>query len=89
MDYCGGTYISQVEGKLGKGGATEWAINLDPAPIAKFDEQGKLELIAEVQGEDALLAPLDGLANSWCTSALTSGGLALVNIIATVPPTGS
>jgi len=87
MDYCGGTYISQVEANSASEALLLWAMTLNPAPIAKFDEQGKLELIAEVQGEDSRLVPLHGLVNSWCISALTSGGVALVNIIATAPST--
>ena len=85
MEYCGGTYISQVEEDSAGEALLAWAINLDPAPIAKFDEPRKLELIAEVQGDNAV--PLDGLVNAWCATALISGDLALVNIIATVPST--
>jgi len=85
MDYCGGTYISQVEESSAGKALLAWALSLDPAPIAKFDDRRKLELIAEVQSDDARLVPLNGLVNSWCTSVLTSGGSALVNVIATVP----
>jgi hypothetical protein len=89
MDYCGGTYVSQVEASSPAEALLAWARNLDPAPIAAFDEQAKPELIAEVQTDGGGLAPLRALANSWCASALTSGGLALVNIIATLPSTNS
>jgi len=89
MEYCGGTYISQVEERSADEALQAWARTLDLAPIFKFDEQNKLELIACVQDEHHDLVPLDGLVNSWCTSALTSGGSALVNIIATVPSTNT
>lgn len=85
MDYCGGTYISQVEAISEREAVQRWAAALDPLPIHKFDVKNKVELIAELQDRhDPVL--LNGLVNAWCTGALTSGGSILINVIATAPP---
>ena len=84
MDYRGGTYISQVRARSVAAALKVWAAALDTAAIAGLGPQRKIELIEDVKGsrgqEPALL---DGLVNAWCATALTSGGLALMNIVAT------
>lgn len=83
MDYRGGTYISQLEAEAADQVLPLWAQKLDPRSIADFEERHKQELIAEVKQDQ--LAPLDGLVNAWCKSALISNSLALINVIATMP----
>jgi hypothetical protein len=87
MEYRGGTYISQVEAQSADQALQLWAKELDPRPIYCFGEQRKRELIAAVEEGEDQLVPLLGLTNSWCTSALISGGRALINVVATISPT--
>jgi hypothetical protein len=86
MDYRGGTYISQVDAGSVAGALKVWAAGLDTAAIAGLGPRRKIELIDDIRerlssGQEPVL--LDGLVNAWCVSALTSRGLALINIIAT------
>jgi hypothetical protein len=83
MEYRGGTYISQVNGRSANQAVRRWATNLDPKPIAEFSERRKRELIRWLDGRGDKPVPLDGLTNAWCTSALVSGSSALINIVAT------
>lgn len=85
MEYRGGTYVSQVTARNVFGALRAWAVALNVDAVAGLGPRRKAELIDQI--EDQLAAPvaLDGVINGWCASAVTSGGLVLVNIIETAP----
>jgi hypothetical protein len=86
MDYRGGTYIAQVDASSVMGALNVWSEGLDTAAITGLSPEQKAELIDDIKesssrGREPVL--IDGLVNAWCASALTSGGMALINIVAT------
>jgi hypothetical protein len=87
MAYRGGTYISQVNARNVVAAVRAWAAALDVDAVSGLGPTRKAELIHDIE-ETSLRwdgpALLDGMVNAWCTTALTSGGLALINIVATV-----
>ncbi len=87
MDYRGGTYISQVDAGNLAGALETWADTLDQRSIEELGPRRKAELTDDIRvqlssGQEPAL--LDGLVNVWCAAASTSGGLALINVVATV-----
>src|SRR5260370_15177896 len=87
LDYRGGTYISQVNAGSVAGALKIWADALDIGAVARLGPQRKGELIDDIKmqlSSGQPPAPLDGLVNAWCASALTSGGLSLINIVGTI-----
>jgi hypothetical protein len=89
MDYSGGTYVAQVDASSETVALKVWSEGVDSAAIAGFNPERKKELIDEInanysRGRKPVL--LDGLVNVWCASALTSGGVATINIVATSSP---
>jgi hypothetical protein len=86
MDYLGGTYVTQVNARSVSAALKFWSEGVDTAAIAGLSPERKRELIDDItqsssRGENPVL--LDGLVNVWCVSALTSGGVATINIVAT------
>ena len=87
MDYRGGTYISQVDAGNVAGALETWADTLDQRSIGELGPRRKAGLTDDIKvqlssGQEPAL--LDGLVNVWCAAASTSGGLALINIVATM-----
>jgi len=86
MEYRGGTYISQVDGHSVPNALQRWAAALDPALIKGLGQARKRELIDQIDSDLAdgvWPVPLDDLKDVWCTSACTSGGFLLINLVAT------
>lgn len=86
MDYLGGTYVAQVDAHSVTAALKLWSEGVDTAAIAGFSPERKKELIDDLNERYSRAkkpALLDGLVNVWCASALTSGGLATINIVAT------
>jgi hypothetical protein len=86
MEYRGGTYISQVDGDSVVEALRKCASALDPAGIQGRGQARKKDLIDDIgsslsYGDEPV--PLQGLSNVWCTSALTSGGIMQINLVAT------
>ena len=86
MDYRGGTYVAQVNARSVTTALKLWSEGLDTSAIAGLTRDRKKELVDHIMEryprvEKPVL--LNGLANVWCASALTSGGLAIINIVAT------
>jgi hypothetical protein len=83
----GGTYISQVDAGNVAGALETWADTLDQRSIGELGPRRKAELTDDIKaqlssGQEPAL--LDSLVNVWCATALTSGGIALINIAGTV-----
>jgi hypothetical protein len=73
LDYRGGTYISQVNAGSVAGALKIWADALDIGAVARLGPQRKGELIDDIKmqlSSGQPPAPLDGLVNAWCASAL-------------------
>ena len=86
MDYRGGTYVAQVSARSVTAALKLWSEGLDTGVIDELGREQKKELIhhtTDFRVEKPVL--LNGLVNVWCASALTSGGLATINVVATNP----
>jgi hypothetical protein len=83
MEFKGGTYISQIEEKSLKRACRKWVMTLNEKEINGLGPKGHSVLIQEMKNKDKAPAPLNGARNVWCTSALTIGRLALINIVMT------
>ena len=81
MEYAGGTYISQVPASSPKSACVKWARGLDVSQVSGVGQKSKETLIEEMKAEAPVA--IDGLANSWCATALIRGELALINIVQT------
>ena len=82
MDYCGGTYISQVETNNLKIACENWSQNPDTKAIYKLGVRGKEILIRQVA--ECEPTELTGIINVWFVSFLIYGKSAHINIIRTV-----
>jgi hypothetical protein len=83
MEFKGGTYISQIEEKSLNHACRKWVMTLNQKEIKGLGPKGHSALIQEMKDKDKAPAPLNGARNVWCTSALASGRLALINIVMT------
>jgi hypothetical protein len=82
LEFGGGTYISQVHAPGPAEALTGWIAAQSDADLSSW----KLDRIEMTKrfAEDSPHA-VDGLQNAWCMSASLPCGLALVNIIKTIP----
>jgi hypothetical protein len=80
LDYKGGTYIGQASGDSVTAALSQWVSRIRDEELAEWgitrDELSKI-----ARSDKAV--PLNGCLNAWCLSGSTSGGLALINVIAT------
>jgi hypothetical protein len=80
LNYKGGTYIGQTSGDSATAALSQWVSRIRNEELAEWgitrDELSKI-----VRSDEAV--PLNGCLNVWCLSGTTSGGLALINLIAT------
>ncbi len=81
LDFQGGTYISQLSSRSVNSAVKKWAKELDTDEIFGMGNSVKQEIINEVEKDVPI--PLKGLKRTWCVSALTGKGLALVNVVET------
>jgi hypothetical protein len=81
MEYAGGTYISQVKARSPKSACVKWAQNLDDSQVEGLGLKGKVSLIEQMKEEPPVAVA--GVSNTWCSSALVRGGLALINLVLT------
>ncbi len=79
LEYGGGTYISQTVGGDAEAALLAWLNGLLENDLREWKLR-RHELQAAV--ENGCVA-LSGLTNAWCASSSASGGLILINIIAT------
>ena len=80
LEFQGGTYISQLMAESERTAIDQWAQTLSEL-VPNISSTDRKQLGEEFKYEE--LAPLDGLVNTWCTSALVNGDLALLNLIKT------
>jgi hypothetical protein len=82
LDYCGGTYLFQVNADSPSKALWRWVNELK-------DEDMKQLMISRILLSSALRGgkplPVHGVSNAWCCSATIDDRLLLINIIATVP----
>ncbi|WP_431052978.1 hypothetical protein [Roseateles sp. L2-2] len=82
MDYDGGTYISQIRATSHLAAMRKWARTRTPGEISGMGVKGFEELANAMDATDA--ANFNGaIVNTWCTSALVRGKLALINFVKT------
>jgi hypothetical protein len=81
FEYAGGTYISQVTAASPKSAVRRWAEELPADEIDDLGPASKARLIDEATAEPP--APINGLTNAWCVTALIRGKLALINFVKT------
>lgn len=82
MEYCGGTYISQIEADDVKSACKVWAQNLEIGEIVNLGWKGKENLIKQVVECEPTV--LRDVVNVWFEHFLIYGKSAYVNIIRTV-----
>jgi hypothetical protein len=82
LEFRGGTYVSQMNAQGPSEALTGWITAQSDEDLSswKLDRIEMTKLFAE----DSPHA-VDGLQNAWCMSASLPRGLALVNIIKTIP----
>ena len=73
-----GTYISQFEAESLGGAVQLWAQSAD---IPGLTENGRKDIISEIEDEDQAPVPLDGIFNVWCIYMLVENKGALLNIV--------
>lgn len=81
MEFEGGTYISQIKTSSPNSACVRWAANLGTSEIQGLDEKGKDILIKEMKKET--IVPLNGVLNTWFTTALIRGKSAYINVVQT------
>jgi hypothetical protein len=80
FEYKGGTFVSQVKAGSPKGALRMWARQI-AIKVDGLGESSKAELLED---EEFLKPePLDGLRNTWCSSTLIRGQLALIHFTKT------
>jgi len=82
MDYCDGTYISQVEADCIKIACQKWAQNLDIKEIYNLGWKGKEVLIKQIA--ECKPTALRNIVNVWFESFSIYGKSAHINIICTM-----
>jgi hypothetical protein len=90
MEYRGGTYIEQVKATSESEAVRTWVHKIDRSSIHGLGMRRKAHLVAAIENDLAdgeRPAPLTGLKNAWCKSAVFSGEFVLINIVATAVPT--
>jgi hypothetical protein len=85
LEYQGGTYIYQRNGRTLEDGLAKWAANL---PIEKIEAAGptfEADLEAGIVDilNNAGISSINGVSNVWCCTFIASDSLGIVTIIAT------
>lgn len=81
MDYMGGTYIPQVKASSHKTAFIKGATALKENRIEGLGVRTKALLIEKLTAEES--APVIGVENVWCHTALVRGRLALITLVQT------
>lgn len=81
MDYCGGTYISQVVASSPKKAMVKAVQNLEVSEIQGLGEKTKEILWKSILDEDVI--PVRDVQNVWCSMTDARGKQALLNLVQT------
>ena len=81
LEYRGGTYVSQVRARSSPLAIKAWVGKFMDLNVPRMGTRSKSDL-AETILRDAPTA-LNGLKNTWCSSALVRGHLALIHFTQT------
>lgn len=81
FEYRGGTYISQVRARSSRLATKAWAGKLVEMKVHGLGIKSKCELAQKILRDNP--TALDGLKNTWCSSALVRGYLALIHFTKT------
>ena len=81
LEYRGGTYVSQVRARSSPLAIKAWAGKFIELNVPGLGIRSKSDLVEKIL-HDAPTA-LDGLKNTWCSSALVRGQLALIHFTQT------
>ncbi len=79
LDYCGGTYLSQVESEDFTAAPRRWANELN---FGKGAQSVKTQLMPLIDLETPV--PVEGLVNTWCLTFTVQNKLAIVHYCQTV-----
>ena len=82
MDYCGGTYISQVTAPSVKKAMMTGVQNLDTSGIVGLGTITK-ELLSKSLVEDGEPTRVKGVQNVWCSTPDARGKLAMLTLVQT------
>jgi hypothetical protein len=80
LDYKGGTYISQVTAQSPEAAIEEWVAAANERDLSNW----ALTRVEMTQLFENRPIPIENCLNVWCVSDLTSRGMMLLNIVATV-----
>jgi hypothetical protein len=81
LEYCGGTYILQVDAPTEDAAVQQWADHLRSQSIKGFRSNAK-DKVTRYLSESKLVA-VESCKNVWCASALVGTHLAILNLIKT------
>jgi hypothetical protein len=76
LECRGGTYVSQVRARSSPLAIKAWAGKLIELSVPGLGLRSKSDLAEKILHDDP--SALDGLKNTWCSSALVRGHLALI-----------
>ena len=82
MDYCGGTYISQVTAPSVKKAMMTGVQNLNTSAIFGLGTKTK-ELLSKSLTQDGEPTPIKGVKNVWCSTPDARGKLAMLTLVQT------
>ena len=82
MDYCGGTYISQVHAEDESWVLRKWLEGISDEELSQWMLR-RVVISSSFRGSRP--KPLSGLSNVWCQSATVDDHLVLINIVLTTP----
>ena len=81
MEYAGGSYVSQTKAASPKSACVKWAQQLNVSAVEGLGQRSKSELIKEMR--EGTPTPIRNTLNTWCTTALIRGKVAIITVIHT------
>jgi len=81
LDYRGGTYLFQVQGKNYDDAALVWANDGNFTNVAKTGSNFQAELLMLIKEEKPV--EIEGLVNTWCLTFTIADELALIHFTKT------
>lgn len=86
LEFGGGTYVGQINGKTAQEALVKWATGLDSTAVDGLNTKDKDALMDELKADVNVgmsMAEVEGAKNVWCTTALVRGKFALFNVVKT------